>query len=53
MPDKEKLTQSEVNHLVFIYNRMRVVYKQDENIDYMLKFKEILLKLDKIAKEVN
>lgn len=29
-------------HLEFIYNRLKNVYNENENIDYMLKFKNII-----------
>jgi len=30
------------NHLKFIYNRMKYIHNENEDIDYMLKLKEII-----------
>lgn len=45
----------EREHLQFIYNRLRNVYSEPTNIDYMIKFKEILdiLEIEEINRNIN
>lgn len=40
-----KSHNKDVEHLDWIYNRLKFTYSEDEDIDYMLKFKEIIDKL--------
>jgi hypothetical protein len=42
-------------HLQFIYNRLVNVYGENPNVDYMMRFKEILdeIELEEISKSVN
>jgi hypothetical protein len=35
-------SEEEVNHLEWIYNRMINVYNENENYDYMIRFKNII-----------
>lgn len=46
-PKKEikKERSSDKEHLEFIYARLRHVYHENENIDYMLRFKKIIDKI--------
>lgn len=34
------------SHLNFIYNRMKDIHGENENFDYMLKFKEVIKMLE-------
>lgn len=36
------MSQSDKNHLEWIYERLIHVHKENPNYDYMLKFKEII-----------
>lgn len=38
------ITQSEIAHLEFIYSRMIDMYGENENIDYMIRFRNIIEK---------
>lgn len=40
------ITEEDLKHLIFIYARMLNTHKEDIDCDYMLKFKEVLFKLD-------
>jgi hypothetical protein len=39
-----EMSQSDINHLKWIYERLIHVHKENPNYDYMLKFKEIINK---------
>jgi len=41
-------SENEVNHLEFIYNRMKDIHNENENYDYMIKFNNIIKQLKKI-----
>ena len=41
------MSLKELEHLKFIYERLIYVHKEKSNYDYMLRFKEILQKLDR------
>jgi len=47
------MNDKEIKHLEFIYSRMINVHKENENYDYMLKMKEILLKQKMLNKIIN
>lgn len=40
-------------HLKFIHDRIINVYKEDENIDFLIKFREIISELEKQEKSFN
>jgi hypothetical protein len=40
-------SEEEVNHLEWIYNRMINVYNENENYDYMIRFKNIIKQFKK------
>ena len=40
------MIEDELEHLKWIYERMQYVHKEDPRVDYMIKFKKILQKLD-------
>jgi hypothetical protein len=41
----QKLSKAEIEHLKWIFGRLHHTYKEDDNFDYMIKFKEIIKKL--------
>lgn len=41
----KEYTEADHDHLNWIYERMKFVHGENENVDYMLKFKEILNQL--------
>lgn len=40
--EMRKLSQSDLDHLKFIYERMSFIHKESQNIDYMKRFRLIL-----------
>lgn len=36
------MTPKELKHLEWIFGRMKNIHKENKNVDYMLKFREIL-----------
>jgi len=44
--DSEMLNESDIKHLKWMYGRMRTAHNEPPNIDYMLRFRKILNKLD-------
>lgn len=36
------MTKDEIKHIKWIYNRLTSVHKENENFDYMKRFKEII-----------
>lgn len=38
-------SEEDINHLKFIYDRMVNIHNENENYDYMIKFKNIIKKL--------
>ena len=41
----KRFSKEDILHLEWLYNRMKSVHKENENYDYMLKFKEIIKSL--------
>ena len=48
-PPIELPSNKEITHLQWIYDRMFNVHDENENYDYMLKFKEIIEQLKKVV----
>lgn len=46
------MKEKDIDHLVWIYNRLKNHYKENENIDYMLKFNEIIWGLSTIEQPI-
>ncbi len=46
------MNKEDLEHLKWIYERMIYVYKEKTNVDYMIRFKNILNNLDKEIKGV-
>ena len=46
-----KLTEKELDALVFLYTRLILVYDEHPNYDYMLSFKDIIEKLERERQE--
>ena len=42
-------SDKDITHLQWIYDRMSNVHDENENYDYMLKFKEIIEQLKKVG----
>ena len=40
------MSKKDLEHLKWVYERMQYVHKERIDVDYMLKFKEILKRLD-------
>lgn len=36
------MNKEDIEHLIFIYSRLLSIHKEDENVDYILKFKKII-----------
>ena len=36
------MTKDEIKHINWMYNRLTCVHKENPNLDYMIKFKEII-----------
>ena len=36
------MTKDEIKHINWMYNRLTSVHKENPNLDYMIKFKEII-----------
>lgn len=49
----EKLTKRDIDHLEWIYHRLINVHNENRNLDYMVKFFEIIKKLKTIKIEPN
>lgn len=49
----DDLTNADAAFLQWIYNRLHYVHKENENYDYMLKFKSIIEKLEKVTAHEN
>lgn len=47
------MNKDDIKHLDWVYLRMKHVHGEDENLDYMIKFKKILDKLNQPIKQVN
>lgn len=45
---KKLIEDNDIKHLEWIYKRMRDGYNENENYDYMIKFREIINKLKQI-----
>jgi hypothetical protein len=43
--ENEKISKEDINHLKWIFDRLKDFHNENENIDYMIKFKEIIKKL--------
>jgi hypothetical protein len=39
---EERINKNDINHLEWLYNRMVNVYNENIQLDYMIKFKEII-----------
>tara|TARA_B110000211_G_C13839996_1_gene447446 strand:+ start:356 stop:649 length:294 start_codon:yes stop_codon:yes gene_type:complete len=50
------MTKDEIKHINWMYNRLTSVHKENPNLDYMIKFKEIIdqqLILSGVSKSLN
>ncbi|QQV90427.1 hypothetical protein Harreka1_20 [Olleya phage Harreka_1] len=36
------MTKEEIKHINWMYNRLTSVHKENPNVDYMIRFKEII-----------
>lgn len=49
----DKITKRDINHLEWIYHRMTAVHDEKKNVDYMIRFLEIINKLKSVEIETN
>ncbi len=47
LTERLKRKQDNITHLEWIYDRMKNVHNENENYDYMIKFREIINDLNK------